>query len=84
MCEQRANSGTIVLGNYLYAFGGFQTMNYKQVGVRTFERLDLSKLPSAAWQMQEFSPDSIDLGQIACFYMSDITEYLRRNTSSND
>ena len=25
MCETRANAGTIVIGNYLYAFGGFQT-----------------------------------------------------------
>ena len=76
MREHRANAGTMVIGKYLYAFGGFQTQSYGQVGVSSFERLDLSN-PNAKWEMQEFSPGSIDLGKIACFYLFDLTDYLR-------
>ena len=42
MVEQRANSGTMVIGKYLYAFGGFQSQSYSQVGINSFERLDLT------------------------------------------
>ena len=28
MCDHRANAGTMVIGDYLYAFGGFQTQAY--------------------------------------------------------
>ena len=42
LVDHRANAGTAVIGNYLYAFGGFQTQPYGQVGVRSFERIDLT------------------------------------------
>ena len=78
MCEHRANAGTVVIGEYLYAFGGFQTQAYGQVGVDSFERIHLTQ-PGATWHIVEFSTDSIDLGKIACFYLSDITDYLKAN-----
>jgi len=31
--------------------------------------------------MIEFSSDSIDMGKIACFYLHDITDYLKLNNS---
>ena len=34
--------------------------------------------------MQQFSNDSIDLGKIACFYLSDITSYLRENPDDSN
>ena len=34
--------------------------------------------------MQQFSEGSIDLGKIACFYLSDITEYLKLNSKPDD
>ena len=34
--------------------------------------------------MQQFSQDSIDMGKIACFYLQDITGYLRANAGEND
>ena len=83
MCEQRANAGTMVVGKYLYAFGGFQTQHYGQVGVSSFERLDITN-PAAKWEMQQFTPDSIDLGEIACFYLFDMTNYLKENATIND
>ena len=50
MNEHRANSGSMVINNYLYAFGGFQTQSYGQIGVDTIERLDLRN-PKATWKM---------------------------------
>ena len=40
--------------------------------------------PGAIWEMQSFSNDSIDLGKIACFYLSDITDYLRENPDESN
>jgi len=75
MCEQRANAGTMVIGNYLYAFGGFQSISYGQEGVNSFERIDLTR-EGAHWEMMTFSEGSQDMGKIACFYLSDITPFL--------
>ena len=30
--------------------------------------------------MQAFSADSIDMGKIACFYLFDLTDYLRKSS----
>ena len=43
MCETRANAGTMVIGDYIYAFGGFHSTSYGQEGLNSFERLDLTK-----------------------------------------
>ena len=75
MVEQRANAGTMVIGKYLYAFGGFQSQSYSQVGINSFERLDLTN-PKAKWEIQHFSPGSNNLGEIACFYLHDLTQFL--------
>ena len=75
MVEQRANAGTMVIGNYLYAFGGFQSITHGQEGVNSFERIDLSK-PGAQWEIINFAQNSLELGKIACFYLSDITPFL--------
>lgn len=83
MCDHRANAGTVVIGKYLYVFGGFQTQSYGQVGVSSFERIDITD-PKAHWEMQEFAPGSLGLGKIACFYLSDITDYLKANVADGD
>lgn len=45
--EHRANAGTYIVGDYLYAFGGFQLAGgYGQVGLNSVERLNL-KAPKA-------------------------------------
>ena len=75
MCETRANAGTMVIGEYLYAFGGFHSTAFGQEGLNSFERLDL-KNPEAKWQMINFADGSSELGKIACFYLSDITPFL--------
>ena len=49
----------------------------------TFERIDITN-PKAHWEMQEFAPGSLDLGKIACFYLSDITEYLKTTVAKDD
>jgi len=42
MNEHRANAGSMVIGKYLYAFGGFQTQPYGQIGVDSIERVDIT------------------------------------------
>jgi len=49
MIQHRANAGTVIVNGYLYAFGGFQTVDgYGQVGLDSLERLNISD-PKAHW-----------------------------------
>ena len=83
LCEQRANAGTMVIGDYLYAFGGFQTGSFGQVGVASYERLHLSN-PDAKWEIQIFCEGSIEMGKVACFYLIDITNYLQASAKESE
>ena len=78
MNEHRANAGSMVIGKYLYAFGGFQTQPYGQIGVDSIERIDVTN-PKAMWQMQDLAHNSGALGKKACFYLIDISNYLKQN-----
>ena len=79
MNEHRANSGSMVINKYLYAFGGFQTQSYGQIGVDSIERLDL-KDPKGTWKMVKLATNSGALGKKACFYLIDISEFLKKNS----
>lgn len=84
MIQHRANAGTVIVNGYLYAFGGFQTVDgYGQVGLDSLERLNISD-PKAHWQMVDLVEGSIDLGKMACFYLSDITGFLKANALKED
>ena len=73
------NSVSMVIGQWLYAFGGFQTQPYGQIGVDSIERLDITDY-DGKWMMQDLAYNSGALGKKACFYLIDISNYLKQNS----
>ena len=79
MNSHRANAGSIVYNDYLYVFGGFLTSSSGQAGVSTWEKLNLKDIEKG-WKMCDFGPGSDKMSEKACFYLTDVTDYIRKNS----